>query len=296
MWNTWTDQKVTRYERDVPRDPESGIIREAEPRELGPIDTGKAILMVHGFVGSPNNFNDLPDRVAASGWHVRVMLLPGHGTSPRTFETTSAAELEQAVMNELEALRERFSTVVLMGHSMGGALATLAAAQCPVDGLILASPYYAVTHRWYYGLRPETWARILTPAVRWVYHSPKRQPVNRRESSERIVSYPWIPTAGIRTAITLAAAARESRVTAGITMPTLLIHSRKDSVTDPAMSEKVFNSFPVSKKTVVWLHRSDHIIFWDYDDKQVIDEVLSFLETINALDCPARQRNRGLLP
>lgn len=284
MWNTWTDRKVTWYERNVPRDPESGIIREAEPRELGPTNTKKAILMVHGFVGSPNNFNDLPDRVAASGWHVRVMLLPGHGTSPHDFEITSAGTLERAVLDEVNALRERFSTVVLMGHSMGGALATLVAAQCPVDGLILASPYYAVTHRWYYGLRPEIWARLLTPVVRWVYHSPKRQPVNRREVSEKIVAYHWIPAAGIRTAITLAAAARENQITDGITMPTLLIHSRNDSVTDPAVSEKVFGSFPSKRKTAVWLQDSDHIIFWDYDDKRVIDETLSFLETINTPD------------
>lgn len=284
FWNALTDRQVERYDRQVPRDPGSGIIRGAEPRELGPDNTGKAILMVHGFIGSPNNFNDLPDHIAAAGWHVRVMLLPGHGTSPHVFETTSAAELEQAVSDELQALRQRFETVVLLGHSMGGALATLVAAQSEIDGLILAAPYYAVTHRWYYGLRPESWARILTPVVRWVYIAPKRQPVKRFESREKVISYHWIPSAGMRTAITLAARARDSRTATGITMPTLLIHSTNDSVTDPTVSRTVFDTFPAQRKRAVWLQDSDHIIFWDYDDKKVIEETLSFLESIDNPD------------
>ncbi|HDP34785.1 MAG TPA: alpha/beta fold hydrolase [Candidatus Hydrogenedentes bacterium] len=129
FWDNIFDKRVTRYDDKTPRDPETGIMEGAAPRTLGPENTDKAILFVHGFSGTPNNFHDLPDQVAEAGWRVRVMLLPGHGTSPREFEKTSAEQLRQGVADELAPLRERYKTVVLVGHSMGGALATLTTAE-----------------------------------------------------------------------------------------------------------------------------------------------------------------------
>lgn len=278
FWNRIADKNVERYERETPRVPGTDIMQGAEPRELGPEDTDKALLMVHGFVGTPNNFADLPDRIAAEGWRVRVMLLPGHGTRPHDFENTTAEQLEQAVVDELAAMRDRYKQVVLLGHSMGGALATLAAARIAPDKLILVSPYYAVTHHWYYGLRPETWARLLRPLVRWIYRSEDMQPVNQVEMRANICSYQWMPTKGALTAIGLAACARQIRMLQGITMPVLLIHARKDSITDPKAAAEVFRVLPAKDKKAVWLDLSDHIVFWDYDRERVIEAVKDFLD------------------
>lgn len=278
FWNRIADKNVERYERETPRVPGTDIMQGAEPRELGPEDTDKALLMVHGFVGTPNNFADLPDRIAAEGWRVRVMLLPGHGTRPHDFENTTAEALEQAVVDELAAMRERYKQVVLLGHSMGGALATLAAARIAPDKLILVSPYYAVTHHWYYVLRPETWARLLRPLVRWIYRSEDMQPVNQVEMRANICSYQWMPTKGALTAIGLAACARQIRMLQGITMPVLLIHARKDSITDPKAAAEVFRVLPAKDKKAVWLDLSDHIVFWDYDRERVIEAVKDFLD------------------
>lgn len=284
-WNRLADKWVAREDENTPRDPATGIITGAEPRTLGPPGAGRALLMVHGFVGSPNNFNDLPDLVAESGWHVRVMLLPGHGTSPREFETVTAEQLEQSVLSELDALREHFPTVVLLGHSLGGALVTLAAARRPVDGLILVSPYYAVSHHWYYLLHPESWAGLLAPMVRWVHRGQSAQPVNRVEAREKIVSYHWVPTRSMITAIDLASRAGSDATTAKISAPTLLVHSRKDSVTDPAAAANVCGKFPANHKDLVWLHQSDHIVFWDFDREEVIRAVNTFLAQFDALSC-----------
>ena len=277
FWNTMMDQRVDRYDKQARRDPETGILEWGGPRTLGPGDTDRAVLMVHGFAGTPNNFNDLPDRLAEAGWHVRAMLLPGHGTSPREFEQTTAPQLEAAVLAELAALKERFARVALIGHSMGGALATLAAAREQVDFLVLAAPYYRITHQWYYMLRPETWAELLSPRVRWIYRSPAVQPVNLPESREKIISYHWIPTKSALTAMDLAERARSNAVISAVKAPTLLIHSRRDTVTDPSAAEDVFRRLPMPEKRLVWLQRSDHIIFWDYDQDEVAREVLDFL-------------------
>ncbi len=277
-----SEKDVKRYDATVPRNPETGIILGAEERDIGPKDAPNAVLFVHGFSGTGNNYNDLPDRVAAEGWRVRVMLLPGHGTSPFSFETTTAEELLSAVMQELQTLRGQHKKLVLMGHSMGGALATLAASQMPLDGLMLAAPYYSVTFKWYYLLPAEKWARLFSPLVRWIYSPPENQPVNRREVRTQILSYPWIPTKAFLTAMTLAERARKPETLQRIQCPTLLIHSLKDNVTAPSSAARAFAEIPSAQKRAVWLENSDHIIFWDYDQEQVAEETLAFLKQVAA--------------
>ena len=64
-YNTVAGHWVTGRNRHAPRDPETGILRGAEPRTLGPDDAPVAVLLVHGYLGGSNNFADLPDRLAA---------------------------------------------------------------------------------------------------------------------------------------------------------------------------------------------------------------------------------------
>lgn len=277
-----SEKDVRRYDNTAPRNPETGILLGAEPRDLGPENASNAILFVHGFSGTGNNYNDLPDRVAAKGWRTRVMLLPGHGTSPFTFETTTAEELLSAVIQELRTMRDRHEKLVLAGHSMGGALATLAASQMPLDGLILAAPYFNVTFKWYYILTAEQWAKMLGPLIRWIHAPAENQPVNRREVRTQILSYPWIPTKAFLTAMTLAEKARQLEILHRIYCPTILIHSIKDNVTSPETAAKAFAEIPSANKRAVWIENSDHIIFWDYDREQVAEETLTFLKQVGS--------------
>ena len=172
-----------------------------------------------------------------------------------------------AVLEELRNLRAKHETVVLCGHSMGGALATLAAAQMELEGLILGAPYYAVTFKWFYLLHAEQWARLLSPVLRWIHVSPEQQPVKRKEVSSQILSYPWIPTRAFLSAMTLAADASRPETLERITCPTLLLHSTQDKVTDPGAAARAFALIGAAQRTAVWLDNSDHLIFWDYEPR-----------------------------
>ncbi len=272
--------RVREYDATAPRDPDTEILHGAEPRTLGPEDGRRAVLFVHGFSGSPNNFCDLPDQVARAGWHVQAMLLPGHGRYVREFEKTSAEELLAGVIEEVRKLRERFGTVVLVGHSLGGALCTLTAAQMQVDALVLASPFFAVRHRWFYLMRPERWAKVLQPAVRHIYAPPGQEPVRRREARKKIVSYRWIPTKSFLTAMEVSRRAGDAKTLRHVTCPVLLIHSTEDRITSPPASGRAVDAMPSRDKRFVWLEESDHIIFWDYDRARVAREVLDFLSRV----------------
>jgi esterase/lipase/GNAT superfamily N-acetyltransferase len=277
------DARVRAHDAAQTRNPDTGILAGAEPLDLGPRSAPGVVLFVHGFSGCPNNFHVLPERVAQAGWRAKALLLPGHGTSPLDFEQTSVETLIEAVRGEALRLRREHRRLVILGHSMGGALATLAAAAVHPDGLILAAPYYAVTYRWYYLLPAERWAELLGPRVRWVYGAPDQQPVKRREISTQIISYSWISTRAARTAIEIARRASDPRLLAQVTCPTLLMHSQTDSVTSPEAAARVLGLLAAAERRAAWYQNSDHILFWDYEREEVTRETLAFLARFNEL-------------
>ncbi|HIJ64666.1 MAG TPA: alpha/beta fold hydrolase [Candidatus Hydrogenedentes bacterium] len=272
-----TDRLVTRADRRADRDAETGILRGAEPRDLGPEDARGAVLFVHGFVGAGNNFAELPERLAARGWRVRVMRLPGHGTTPRDLKEVRSDELLAAVTAEFAALRKRHGQVILIGHSMGGALGIFAAAHSDVDGLVLGAPYFGVTYRRYYLLPAEVWTRLLRPIVPWFYKGKTFLQVNRKEAKDRIVSYAWAPARGLLTLFDVGDRANQPEVLENVTCPVLMLHAPGDAAASPEAAKRAFNAIASNDKRAVWLERSNHHIFWDFEQADVFETVEDFV-------------------
>jgi len=266
-------------DRSAARDA-SGIRIGAEERILGPESASSAVLFVHGFVGGGNNFGEMPEVLAAHGWRVRVMRLPGHGTSPRDFARQSPDDLVSAVRREAEQLKQRYPKLVLVGHSMGGALSTIAAVEVQPAGLVLAAPYFGITYRWYYGLRPETWTKLLAPVVPYFYKGRLFLQVNRKEAKAEIFSYTWIPSRGLRTLMEIGRRAGQPEVLSKIHCPILWLHSQGDVAAAPDAAQKAIDAMASTLKETVWLGRSNHHIFWDYDREQVQQAILGFVESL----------------
>ena len=275
-----TNYLVTRYDRKADRDPATGFLRGAEPRTLGPEDASTAVLMVHGFVGAGNNFNDLPELLANRGMRVRVISLPGHGTSPRDLEKISPDSLYSRVREEFVSLRDTYGSVVLIGHSMGATLCALTAASENIDGLVLGAPYFGVTYKWYYIFKPETWTYLTRPLIRWVYKGNAFLRVNRREAKESIVSYRWVPLKGAAMLHEIGSKAQNDDIAANIACPVLLIQSRNDDAANWKRSERFFENIQSVEKRAVWLERSNHHIFWDFEHDKVAEEIISFVEDL----------------
>jgi carboxylesterase len=101
-----------------------------------------AVLLVHGYPGTPMEMRPLADALHEQGWTCRGILLPGFGTQIESLPQTVWTEWLDAVMDALAALKRDHAPVLLAGHSMGGSVAISAAARFPVDGLILLAPYW----------------------------------------------------------------------------------------------------------------------------------------------------------
>lgn len=109
-------------------------------------DNGATALLIHGFPGTPDEMRPLAAALNAAGWTAHAVLLPGFGPDINTLPERTCTDWMQAVERALTTLRRDHDTVLLVGHSMGGALAIAAAAQQSVNGLVTLAPFYKLNH------------------------------------------------------------------------------------------------------------------------------------------------------
>lgn len=279
---------VALSDRRAPRDPLTGVLQGAEPIALGPPGSSGVVLMVHGFIGAGSNFGELPEQLARQGWRVVAPRLPGHGTSPADLESISPQEMIDSVRTQLRALRAEHEHVVVVGHSLGGALGVLAVAEEGASALVLGAPFFSIAKPWWIPIpiSPETafdWLR--TPRwLRWFYKGKLFMQLKRREAASEILSYEWVPTKGIATLIELGRRAGDPSVLRRIQCPVLWLHAPSDAAADYASARIAFESLEHSicpPHLHVRLPDSNHQIFFDHDRQTVIASILAFLAPLS---------------
>lgn len=108
-----------------------------------PGQTAVGALLIHGFPGTPAEMRPLAERLAAAGWAAHGPLLPGFGPQIPTLGDKTRQDWLTAVRHTWQQLRAAHETAVLVGFSMGGALALhLAAEPKPPDFLVLLAPFW----------------------------------------------------------------------------------------------------------------------------------------------------------
>jgi pimeloyl-ACP methyl ester carboxylesterase len=98
---------------------------------------GRPLLLVHGFTGAKEDFADHLDDLAAAGWHVVALDLPGHGDSHPAGAAFGFEPYAEVVLGLADDLGwDRFA---LLGHSMGGVVAQHVVLEAPrrVSALVL---------------------------------------------------------------------------------------------------------------------------------------------------------------
>ena len=102
----------------------------------------KAILLIHGYTGSPREMLWLGTQLHKAGYTVSIPRLPGHGTNKEDFIATSWKDWLRRVYDEYLDLSEAYQTVYVGGLSMGGVLTALLAAKFQPEKIFLCAPAF----------------------------------------------------------------------------------------------------------------------------------------------------------
>lgn len=103
-----------------------------------------AALLIHGFMGSPAEMRPLGQRLHEAGWTVQGLQLPGFADQIDTLFEQRAQDWRGAAVEAVEGLRAGHRPVIVVGYSMGAAVALAAARQTSADALVLIAPFWNV--------------------------------------------------------------------------------------------------------------------------------------------------------
>ena len=112
-----------------------------QPFEFGELDSPVGALLIHGFSGTPAEMRHAGQAMADAGIFTKGILLPGFGSDIQNLKHQTDETWLNATQNTWEPFKKRFDKTILVGFSMGGALATILATETPPDELILMAPF-----------------------------------------------------------------------------------------------------------------------------------------------------------
>jgi carboxylesterase len=221
----------------------------------------------------------LGEALAAAGFPVRAVRLPGHGTSVEDLAHVRWPDWAAAVAAGAAALAREVPRVAIAGMSMGALLALHLAATQPetVTALVLCSTALAVRD-WRLRFVPLI-ARIPWLARRYAL-LPKTGRRDIADAAARMASFTYeaVPLTAVVELLRL------QRVVRGelrrVVQPALVLHGRHDHTVAVAEAEKVRRRLGSRWVEMHVLERSWHVITLDVERAEVGRLVVDFLARV----------------
>jgi len=237
-------------------------------------DPNECIMLIHGFGGSTLDVKPLTDVFDSLGVNYYALMLDGHGTNPEDLKDVKHETWIEESFSKYDSLSLKYEAVSLIGFSMGGAISIIIASKREVHKLTVLSPYFEVHKKWYYFGKPEIWATRFSGVFHYIKKLKIGQ-INDPEGLERYDAYSKVPLQAVGELSEVGKVAL--RQVENVTCPILWIHSTKDIVSDFSLSKASFDRVSSTEKIFIEFSNSNHIILYDYESRDAINEILHFI-------------------
>lgn len=240
-----------------------------------------AVLLLHGFGDTPQSLARLGHHLHETGWTVSIPLLPGHGRSLQAFAASGAEDWLNAARAELAELRSEHYPVFLLGQSMGGALATILAAEsADVPGLILLAPYFGMPRSLRWLARSHPVLGVVSP---WLISRDPRSILDD-EARDASLGYGALAPRLLNELRTVSRRAREAAIR--VRAPVLTLYSGGDNRVEPADVERTVSAMASGEKWLVKVDGAGHVISVDFGHRRVAELVERWIARRGAVRRP----------
>ncbi len=228
-----------------------------------------AILLIHGFTGTPSHMRTIGRAVHEVGFSARGILLPGHGVSVEAMEKSNDKEWLNACRSAFYEMKGKYRRIAVGGLSMGGILSLILAAEMDPSAVILFAP----------ALRYRTPINHLSPIAK---HFMRMQEWGEHKYNpdeflyDHDYGYTGAPVAKVEDMTRLQRMARIGLE--HITCPALVIQSHKDESVHRTVPEMIMHGVHSQVKEICWVDRSPHVCTIGPDREYVNGRVIDFLQ------------------
>ncbi|PMG87363.1 alpha/beta fold hydrolase [Vibrio breoganii] len=252
------------------------------PFELVPQNpNGQGILLVHGLGDSPFSYVDIAPDLAAQGYLVRVILLPGHGTRAADLSLPELEDWQNVVAHHYQLLNAKVDGVWLGGFSTGANLVTALAYQQPtVKGLLLFSPAF----------KPRNSLAKYSPYAKWFIDW------EGKTKEDNYTRYNSLHMNGAATYYETSAVVRDYLDDASYDKPTFVMLSEADETIDSQYAVEQFSQrFINSQNELLWFgetqYKDDRITSYSMDLPQQKILSASHISLVFSPDNPIYKRD-----
>ena len=244
-------------------------MQSAEPFFIPGGKTG--CLLIHGFTGTPKEMRMLGDFLAAEGFTVLAPRLFGHATAPADMARARWTDWVASVEDGMNLLKGCTDRQFVMGLSMGGVLALLAAARFSFEGVVTFSAPCSL---------PRDPRSFLLPFIgRMNLRIAKGKPDWRNQEAARDhKDYPFYPS---RSIIELGSLIKvmQSELSS-VKIPALLVQSRSDNGIPAESLDTLLKSIASTDKRGFWVQNSGHVIIREPERDKIFLEVREFINRV----------------
>jgi len=243
---------------------------------LHELDGSSTIVMfIHGFMGSPNQFESLIETVHNAGCSYCSILLPGHGFRMNEFSKSNSHDWERHVQTEIDKIKDKYEKIYLFGHSMGGLLALNASLnnENKIAGVfILQTPLKINTTNF----------KFLIPKLKLLFY-PRSNAIKavyiRSKSIDmsNLLLYPLIVKPILNFYKLLC---KTNKNLKNVVVPVHMIYSTTDETTSYKSLRLMYEGLCNTKRDCFTIHNSWHAYF-SHEDWRLISKELSRFVTVS---------------
>ena len=234
------------------------------------------ILLIHGYMAAPEEMKGFAQYLHEKSFTVYAPRLKGHGTAPEDLSTTTYLEWIESVEEGYVILKHTCKNIFVGGFSTGAALALeLCTRIADIKGAFAVAP----------PMKLKDLGSSFVPAISLFNTMMKKAHLSKvtkefinNDPENPHINYSRNPFAGIRELERLTKNLEPELKK--VTLPVLVVQSRKDPVVDPDGTLKLFNKIASTQKEYFLYDYDRHGILLGKGARRIYKSIESFISYI----------------